>query len=649
MRNAIKVLIIDDDKASAQMLSEVVKRMGFKPVIALKPIDALNVVRLQTVHAAIVDVLLPKMTGVELVTEFRKTRFADNPVVFVSGVFKDKAFAAETIRKTGAVDFLFKPFDTESLIKVISNAMKDLLSAERWSVQSLLTRKLHSDRERAKAIENLETIKGLDFPFVLSILMEVGSSGHLNIVNDMGEIFGVTLIKGTISEVDSTESQSAGVLALISKGYLSQEDWDEFQKNGTRKFSLERLVTEGYVSPHAVSEARREQILNDFRSICSALSLQVNFVPQEDNEVPPKHAVMRHDLMDLLKPSLDEFFPADYLQQFYESVKGSPIRIVGEAHQVQSIWKAKAFLNMDMLKTAVEQGGTLEQALLSNPQTHQNIYQCLHYLVLNRAIMFDDLNRAKNLNSMLDRYKKLYDELNGKTADKIFEYFGVNPTANADAINGIYDVFARSNHPDQLGKEATPELRELCAKCLNIVKEAKSVLLDDSQKTALFSQIKAQAVEKHQQSQQMMNEGLELLRKGKASEALEKLKIAEARGPNSRLSFISAWAEIKAGAHSNRPRLHELQRKIDTTTVEEKKSSFYYMASGLIKKYMGDVTAVQMFEKAVLIDSDFAEARRELHAMQNASGAKVAEAKKLDLFTGDITQVVSKIFRRKAD
>ena len=35
---------------------------------------------------------LPKMTGVELVNEFRKTKFAENPVVFVSGVFKDKTY-----------------------------------------------------------------------------------------------------------------------------------------------------------------------------------------------------------------------------------------------------------------------------------------------------------------------------------------------------------------------------------------------------------------------------------------------------------------------------------------------------------------------------------------------------------------------------
>ncbi|NJL25194.1 MAG: response regulator [Calothrix sp. SM1_5_4] len=237
MRNAGKILIVDDDKSSSTLLAEVVKRMGFKPLVVSKSLDALNVAKLQTVHAAIVDVLLPKMSGVDLATEFRKTRFAEAPVILVSGVFKDKAFAADAMKKSGAVDFLFKPFSAEELMKSLKDNLANVLTSERWTVQSLLTRKLTTVRERSKAIENLEKIRGEEFPYVLSFLMEVGISGHLNIVNESGEIFGVTLSGGTLSDVDSTESQATGVLHLISNGFLDQEDWDAFQKSGKRKKS----------------------------------------------------------------------------------------------------------------------------------------------------------------------------------------------------------------------------------------------------------------------------------------------------------------------------------------------------------------------------------------------------------------------------
>jgi len=649
MKNAIKVLVVDDDKAVAQALSEVVKRMGFKPIVATKPVDALNIVRLQAVHAAIVDVLLPKMTGVELVTEFRRsTKFGDSPVIFVSGVFKDRSFASDTMKKTQAVDFLFKPVSNDTLTEVLTKHLQSLLSAERWSVQNLLTRKLNSDRERAKAIENLDQIKGFDFPLVLSILMEVRSSGHLNIVNDAGEIFGVSLVKGTMAEVDSTESRSTGVLALISKGYLSQEDWDDFQKSGAKKFSLERLVEEGFVSPHAVSDARKEQILHDFRAICSAETLQVNFVPQEDNDEPPKHAVTLAELLNLLRGSIDEFFPPEYLTAFYESVLASPIRVVRSDEEMNTIWSDENFKSLQGLRAAVDSGQTFEGALQSAGSTQDKLYQGLHYLVLNRAIMFDDLNRAKNLNALLDRYTKLYNELKDKTADKVFEYFGAQSNSPSTLIQTIYDEYAKSSNPDTLGKDATPELRELCRKCFEIVTQAKNVLVDDTKKEILLSEIKAKQSENLKLSNQLMNDGLEALKKGQASEAFEILQKAESLHSNSRLVFIAAWAEIKAGAHANKPRLQELMKKCELATNEEKKSPFYFMAMGLIKKGLGDPMSAQMFERAVQANSEFVEARRELHKLQNPE-KKTGETKKVDIFTGDITEIVSQIFRRKAD
>ena len=645
MKNPLKVLIVDDDKASAQMLSEVVKRMGFKSVVAHKPVEALNVVRLQTLHAAIVDILLPKMTGAELVEEFRKTKFADQPVVLVSGVFKDKSFAAEAIAKTGAVDFLFKPFDVEELNQSLKKALGNLLSSERWNVQNLLTRKLISDRDRTKAIERLDQMKGLDFPFVLSILMEVGSSGNLNIVNDAGEIFGVSLLNGTIAEVDSSESQSTGVLALISKGYLSQEDWEEYQRRGL-KFSLERLVEEGFVSPHAVSDARREQILFDLKAICSAETLQINFVSIEQHETPPRHAVVLRDFLDLLLSSMNEFFQPQYLKNFYSSVLKSPIRLTRPESELNSVWSFEGFQNPGALRIAVQQGGTLEQAMTGDEQAITRAYQCLHYLVLNRSIMFDDLSLVKDQTSMIERYQKLYAELQGRTADKIFEYFGLNNVDNNVLLQLIYEEFVKSNHPDHLGPSAAPELRELCQKTFQLVTEAKNILTDDTAKSALLDELKAKAAEKQQQGTKFMNEGLDLLRKGQAKEAFAKFQAAEKLHTTSRLSYLSVWAEVKAGG-VGKPRLVEIAKKIDATPSEDRKSPFYFMAMGLVKRGMGEPAAQQMFEKALQLDSEFVEARRELNAISNAANRNVD--KKVNIFQDDISTVVSSIFRRKAE
>ncbi|NJM09773.1 MAG: response regulator [Bdellovibrionaceae bacterium] len=615
MRNAVKVLIVDDDKASGQVLSEVVKRLGFKPILTNKPVDALNVVRLQTVHAALVDVLLPKMSGVELVMEFRKTKFADNPVVFVSGVFKDKAFAADALKRTGGVDFLFKPFGVEEFTISLKKALGPLLVSERWSVQSLLTRKLVQPRDRSRAIEHLEQIKGLDFPFVLAFLLDAGVSGHLNIVSDSGEIFGVTLSNGSIAEVDSTESQSTAVLALISNGYLAQEDWDDYQASGNKRFPLERLVQEGYVSPHAVGVAKREQILYDFKSICAAQILQLNFVPQDDGEEVPKHAVRMGELMTVFVFAMQEFFPHGYLTDFYTPILQSPMRFNRSIEQATALLDSPIFAPIKDLRAHIEASGTLGQYLASHPEQADLTYQAIHLLLLNGMILFDDVNRARDLNSNLERYKKLWAELQHRTPDKIFEYFGASPNASAAVLNNIFEEYVKSNNPDHLSSEANSELQTLCRNCFNLVSNAHAIMTDETKRVLLFEEMKLRSADNIKISNKLAAEGLELLRKGQFGPALQKVKEAEARHPTSLQFLIQVWAEIKAGAYNDKPRLLELSKKLDSMPADDRKSAYYFMALGLVKKSLGDSSASGYFEKALQLDSLFVEARRELNSM----------------------------------
>ena len=645
MRNSIKVLIVDDDRSSAQLMSEVVQRMGLKAVVTAKPADALNVAKLQTVHAAIVDVLLPKMSGVDLATEFRKTKFAENPVILVSGVFKDKAFAGEAMAKSGAIDFLFKPYGAEDLMKALEKALATQLVGEKWNVQSLLTRELKTARERAKAIERLEKIRGLEFPFVLSILTEARISGHLNIVNDNGEIFGVTLSRGTVAEVDSSESQSTGVLALISNGYLAQEDWDAFQGVGKRKFSLERLIQEGLVSPHAVGFAKREQIIDDLKSIFSSETIQVNFVRQDDVEDANAGLVSMADLLKQISGNLGEFFPTDYLEQFYAPIANSPIQITGAPAQLSAVWRHPTFAPLDHLRQTVENGGTLAEALAADSSTSDAVYAGLHFLVLNRYVIFEDRARTQESANMIERYRKLFSELNNQSPDQIFAYFGGAERLNPVTVERIFNDYKRGNHPDQLPKDAPAELVEICRKCFALVESARAVMVDDEKREKLFASKRIEQDERGKRATELQVKGLELLRKGQFANAIETLTEAENQSPSTLTFLIRTWAEVKGGAINSKARLLERIKKIESLTGDDRRSAFYHMALGVCKKAVGDQTATQCFERVLELDGSFVEARREMNASQGAA----ARDKKADLLTGDLSTVISQLFRRKAE
>lgn len=647
MRNAAKVLIVDDDKSSSQMLSEVVKRMGLKPVVVNKPTDAINVVKLQTFHAAIVDVLLPKISGVELVMEFRKTKFAENPVVLVSGVFKDKNFSTDAIKKTGAVDFLFKPFGVDELMSALKNAFKDAISVERWTVQALLTRRLSTAREKSKAIEHLEQIRGADFPCVLRLLWDPTISGHLNIVNEAGEIFGVNIMKGSIADVDSAESQATGVLALISKGFLNQEDWDEFQRVGNKKFTLERLVQEGLISPHAITVAKHEQILADFKVICSADSLRLNFSLNDGEDSLPKHAVHMDEILGLLGENMAEHFTDEYLTQFYSAVFKSSIQNVSGWDVMEKRWSDPLFEGMDHMKEVIRRGGTIEECIAGHEESRARIFHCVHFLVLRNDVMFDDVSRAKDMSAMMERYNKVLEELKDRSPDKIFEYFGAPPMAQPKVVEGIFEEYMKSNHPDRLPRESSPQLIEICKKCYDLVRKAKDVMTDEMARSDLVEKKKTEGAEKQRRANELVSKGLDLLRKGQFQKAHETILESEKQYSTSLTFMIRVWAEVKAGVGQAKPALFETLRKLEALPPDDRRSAYWYMAMGLIKKQLGDQTAASFFEKAVSADTSFTEARRELSVMSTVK--EDTATKKVDLLTGDITQVISQLFKRKAE
>lgn len=645
MRAAARVLIVDDDKSSGQVLSEVVRRLGLKPILVTKGNDALNVVKLQSVSAAIVDVLLPKMSGVDLVKEFRETKFADAPVVLVSGIFKDKAFATEAISKTDAKYFLFKPFGADELMASINKAFAGLLVTENWSVQTLLTKKLTSVRERSKAIENLNTIKGLDFPFVLTILMESGASGHLNIINDSGEIFGVTLSRGTIAEVDGIESRVNGVLSLISQGFLAQDDWDEFQKNGSRRFSLERLVLEGLISPHAVAVAKHDQILIDFKAICAAPTIQINFVGQDDSDDPPKHAVEMSVMHRILRDSINEMFTHDYLVDFFAPVQSTPFTVEPEPEVLRVLIKGTAFEKLKAFMQRLLQGGTLKKILEEYADQEELAYQCFYFLVLSRAVTFNDAEHERSMQSILDRYKNLYSELKDRDADKVFQYFGAPAKAQVSTIKNLYEVYLSSNHPDHaLPEGATPELVDYCNRCLKIITDAYDVMTNDEKRAEVFEKNKQASEANRKRSNELTVQAYEVLKANQYQQAIHLLLEAEKIFPTTRQFLIMTWAQIKLGTISTKPQISDLLKKLDTLSAEDKKSAFYYMVMGLAKKQVGDPAAVSLFEKVLEIDGSFVLAKREINTLQTPR-----ETKDKSLLTGDITDIVTSLFRRKAE
>src|SRR6266511_1111454 len=111
-----EILIVDDDVDIREMLRTVLELDGYRVAVAADGREALERLRSGSAPALILlDVMMPVMSGAELLTELRRDpRFARLPVVLVSAFGQIAGSLAKL-----AQDYLPKPIDLERLTDVL--------------------------------------------------------------------------------------------------------------------------------------------------------------------------------------------------------------------------------------------------------------------------------------------------------------------------------------------------------------------------------------------------------------------------------------------------------------------------------------------------------------------------------------------------
>ncbi len=112
-----RVLVIDDDFATREMLSLVLASDGYRVATACNGVDALERLRgFERPDLILLDLKMPKMDGCTFCAERQKAAdWVAIPMIVLSGV----ADGAEKARAIGAMAYLQKPVDTIHLLEAL--------------------------------------------------------------------------------------------------------------------------------------------------------------------------------------------------------------------------------------------------------------------------------------------------------------------------------------------------------------------------------------------------------------------------------------------------------------------------------------------------------------------------------------------------
>ncbi|PFD50624.1 response regulator transcription factor [Bacillus cereus] len=115
-----KNLIVDDDIEIRKIVSIYLKNEGYEIIDASDAIEALETLRNTTIDLIILDIMLPKMDGIEACLKIREQY--QMPIIFLSA--KDEDIDKIQGLMSGAEDYITKPFNPLELMARIKSQLR---------------------------------------------------------------------------------------------------------------------------------------------------------------------------------------------------------------------------------------------------------------------------------------------------------------------------------------------------------------------------------------------------------------------------------------------------------------------------------------------------------------------------------------------
>jgi len=114
------ILVVDDELSILESFRMILKE-NYRVLTALDGVKALEILRNECVNLVILDIMLPGMSGLEVLSEIRKI---DNDVEVIMVTAVKAVKTAIEAMKLGASDYIIKPFDVEEIKFVIDKTLR---------------------------------------------------------------------------------------------------------------------------------------------------------------------------------------------------------------------------------------------------------------------------------------------------------------------------------------------------------------------------------------------------------------------------------------------------------------------------------------------------------------------------------------------
>ncbi|MCM2265412.1 MAG: response regulator [Desulfuromonadales bacterium] len=604
-----RILIVDDDPNISRFISESLRLRGYEVQSFANAEPALAALAETPFDLALLDILLPGTSGLQLCRQLRQTPATSSlPVIMMTAFYKEADHIREAREQYGATDYLLKPFSLKSLhdkIAALIGMPTAAATNERLSVEG--------------------TLAATPLPRILHNLYSLRTTGLLHL--ERGDIKKVVYIKnGYPIFVRSNLVREFLGQMLVRSNAISSEDLSRCMataKESGRQIGTV-LIEAGLLSPQELNEILRKQVIDKLLDLFAWPEGNYRFVQAREFkegitsiDTSPANLILQglrehatHAQVEkLLAPHLDRYLlPAENPLYRFQEIQLSPFD--------QRI--------LDLCR-----GDITPRDMLKRHQLSRHDIEPLLAALLVTGILESrpepSTDHATGCDEPVDtrtRREAFLKEYAWMMQQDYFTLLGVSESEPRDQVRKAYYGMVKRYHPDRFfEQDLLPDLRDKINALFQRISDAHETLVDPSRRAIYTNELKGKkpartTVENILQAETAFQKGIIFERAKKYAEALEQFNQAiDLGGSEPEYLIHQAWSayRLDPGDHPRAERSRQiLLRAVDLNP----RLALAHLYLGYISKSEGnDKEAQRRFERAIQFNPNCTEALRELRLM----------------------------------
>ena len=121
---AHKIVVIDDDRVTLKLLTEILTRNGYETQGAHDGAEGIALVKGERPELVLTDLLIPIVDGIGVCRQIKSEPELSGTKIIMMSALKNPVLVREA-KSAGADDFLGKPIRTEALLELLSRLLPD--------------------------------------------------------------------------------------------------------------------------------------------------------------------------------------------------------------------------------------------------------------------------------------------------------------------------------------------------------------------------------------------------------------------------------------------------------------------------------------------------------------------------------------------